>query len=41
MQVLDIVQLKNKHRFEKKYNFVEALVVSAICSPLKTKTYLP
>ena len=34
MQVLD-VQLKIKHQFEEKYNFVEALVVPAICSPLK------
>ena len=33
MQVLNVVQLKTKHQFEEKYNFVEALVVPAICSP--------
>ena len=37
MQVLDVVQLKTKHQFEEKYNFVEALVVPAICSPLKNQ----
>ena len=37
MQVLDVVQLKTKHQFEEKYNFVEALVVTAICSPLKNQ----
>ena len=26
MQVLDVVQLKIKHQFEEKYNFVEALI---------------
>ena len=35
MQVLDVVQLKIKYQFEEKYNFVEALVVPGICSPLK------
>ena len=35
MQVLDVVQLKIKHQFEEKYNFVEALVAPGICSPLK------
>ena len=34
MQVSD-VQLKIKHQFEEKYNFVEALVVPGICSPLE------
>ena len=33
MQVLDVVQLKIK----EKYNFVEALVVPVICSPLKNQ----
>ena len=37
MQVLDIFQLKIKHQFEKKYNFVEALVVPVIYSPLKNQ----
>ena len=37
MQVLDVVQLKIKHQFEEKYNFVEALVVPVICSPLKNQ----
>ena len=37
MHVLDVVQLKLKHQFEKKYNFVEALVVPAICNPLKNQ----
>ena len=36
MQVLD-VQLKIKHQFEEKYNFVEAFIVPVICSPLKNK----
>ena len=36
MQVLD-VQLKIKHQFEEKYNFVEALVVPVIYSPLKNQ----
>ena len=40
-QILDVAQLKIKHQFEEKYNLVEALVVLAIYSPLKTKTYLP
>ena len=40
MQVLDVAQLKTKDQFEAKYNFVEALVVPVICSPLK-KPYLP
>ena len=35
MQVPDVVQLKIKHQFEEKYNFVEALVVPVIYSPLK------
>ena len=35
MQVLDVFQLKIKHQFEEKYNFVEALVVPGICSPLE------
>ena len=37
MQVLDVVQLKIKHQFEEKYNFVEALVVPVIWSPLKNQ----
>ena len=37
MQVLDAVQLKTKSQFEEKYNFVEALVVPVICSPLKNR----
>ena len=37
MQVLDVVQLKIKHQFAEKYNFVEALVVLVICSPLKNQ----
>ena len=37
MQVLDVVQLKIKHQFKEKYNFVEALVVPAICNPLKNQ----
>ena len=32
---MDVVQLKIKHQFEKKYNIIEALVVPVICSPLK------
>ena len=35
MQVLDVVQLKSEHQFEENYNFVEALVVPVIYSPLK------
>ena len=30
MQVLVAVQLKIKHQFEEKYNFIEALVVPVI-----------
>ena len=37
MHVLDVVQLKIKHQFKEKYNFVEALVVPAICNPLKNQ----
>ena len=37
MQVLDVVQLKIKHQFEEKYNFVEAFLVPVICSPLKNR----
>ena len=37
MQVLDVVQSKAKDQFEEKYNFVEALVVPVICSPLKNQ----
>ena len=37
MQVPDVVQLKIKHQFEEKYNFVEALVVPVIYSPLKNQ----
>ena len=37
MQVLDVIQLKIKHQFEEKYNFVEAFVVPVICSPLKNQ----
>ena len=37
MQVLDVVQSKAKNQFEEKYNFVEALVVPVICSPLKNQ----
>ena len=37
MQVLDVVQLKIKHQFEEKYNFVEAFLVPVICSPLKNQ----
>ena len=37
MQVLDVVQLKTKHQFGEKYNFVEALVVPVIRSPLKNQ----
>ena len=35
MQILYVVQLKIKHQFEEKYNFVKALVVPVICSSLK------
>ena len=37
VHVLDVVQLKIKHQLEEKYNFVEALVVPVICSPLKNQ----
>ena len=37
MQILYVVQLKIKHQFEEKYNFVEALVVPVIYSPLKNQ----
>ena len=37
MQVLDVVQLKIKYQFEKKYSFVEAFIVPVICSPLKNQ----
>ena len=37
MQILYVVQLKIKHKFEEKYNFVEALVVPVICSSLKNQ----
>lgn len=35
MPVLDVAQLKIKHQFEEKYNFVETLVVPVISNPLK------
>ena len=35
MQVLDVAQLKIKHRFEQKYKILEVLVVPVIGSPLK------
>ena len=41
MQVVDVVQLKIKHQFKEKYNFVEALVVSVIGSLLKNQLDLP
>ena len=37
MHVLNAVQLKIKHQFEEKYNFVEALVIPVIYSPLKNQ----
>ena len=37
MHVLDFVRLKIKHQFEEKYNFVEVLVVPAICNLLKNQ----
>ena len=37
MQILYVVQLKIKHQFEEKYNFVKALVVPVICSSLKNQ----
>ena len=37
MPVLDVAQLKIKHQFEEKYNFVEAFLVPVICSPLKNR----
>ena len=37
MQVVDVVQLKIKHQFKEKYNFVEALVVSVIRSLSKNQ----
>ena len=36
-KVLDVVQVKIKHQFEERYNFVEALFVPVICSPLKNQ----
>ena len=32
MQVLDVVQT-NKHQFEEKYSFIEAVVVPVKCKP--------
>ena len=37
MPVLDVAQLKIKHQFEEKYDFVEAFLVPVICSPLKNR----
>ena len=37
MQALDAGQLKIKHQFEGKYNFVEVLIVPVMCSPLKNQ----
>ena len=37
MQVLYVAQLKIKHQFAEKYNFVEAFVVPVICSSLKNQ----
>ena len=37
MQVLNVVQLKINYQFEEKYNFVKALVIPVICSPLKNQ----
>ena len=36
-KILDVVQLKIKHRFDDKFLFIEALVVPEICSPLKAQ----
>ena len=41
MQVLDIVQLKIKHQFKEKYNFVEASSSCDKQSVKKKKRYLP
>ena len=35
MPVLDVVQLKIKHRHQNKFVFIEALCVPVICTPLK------
>ena len=35
MQVLDMVQLKIKHRHQNEFVFIEALCVRFLCTPLK------
>ena len=39
LQVLDVVQLKVKHRFKDSFMFIEALIVPVICSPLKKQHF--
>ena len=40
MQVLDVVQLKIKHRHQNEFVFIEALCVPVICTPQENYDHL-